>query len=49
MATKTYKQLDAEAGRKYKRLESKAGKEAKKRVKQFTTITPVGKKTQWYY
>jgi hypothetical protein len=41
--------LDKEAGRKLKKLESKEGKVAKRRLKEFTSISPAKKKTKWYY
>lgn len=44
-----YARLDAEQGRKRRDMEAKEGKLARKRLKEFTTITPAGKKTQWYY
>lgn len=49
MAKKTLKQLDAEYGRKMKREENRMKKVNKKRLKEFTYVSPVGKKTQWYY
>lgn len=41
--------LDATYGKKRGEQERKEGKLARKRLKDFTTITPVGKKTQWHY
>jgi hypothetical protein len=49
MPTKTYKQLDAEAGRKLNKLNKESSKIAKKRLKEFTAISPANKKTKWYY
>lgn len=46
---KSFKSLDRETGRKLKKLNAKEGKLAKKRLKEFTAISPVGKKTKWYY
>lgn len=46
---KSFKQLDAEAGRRMKREDKKEGRIARKRLKEFTTITGSKKKTLWYY
>jgi hypothetical protein len=40
---------DRAYGKKLKKMEAKEGKLAKKRLKEFTSISPVGKKTKWYY
>jgi len=45
----SYSKLDAEYGRKLKAQEKKEGAKARKRLKEFTAISPVGKKTKWYY
>ena len=47
--TKGLKALDREAGRKLKKMNDKEGKIAQRRLKEFTAISPVGKKTKWYY
>lgn len=41
--------VDKEYGKKREALEAKEGRVARKRMKDFTKITPAGKKTQWYY
>lgn len=41
--------LDREAARKRRKEEAKQEKVNKKRLKEFTSISPVGKKTRWYY
>lgn len=40
---------DEAYGKKMKKLDSQQGKFNKKRMKAWTTLTPVGKKTKWTY
>jgi hypothetical protein len=41
--------MDAEYGKRMRKEESKQGKLARKRLKEFTTITGAKEKTRWYY
>lgn len=42
-------ELDKKEGRKRKREEAKQRRVNRKRLREFTAISPVGKKTKWYY
>lgn len=41
--------VDAEYGKKLRMEEVKQGRVARKRLKEFTTLTGAKKKTRWYY
>lgn len=45
----SFGKVDSDYGRKLRSQESKEGKVARKRLKEFTTITGAKKKTRWYY
>ena len=56
MATKTkkrkktsFEKIDAQYGQRMKREEKREGVKARKRLKEFTTITGAKEKTKWYY